>query len=72
MLSPRSLARLVCGGALVVTASTYAANAPSDAERLLAVVRQRLDIVEAYTTEFTQVMGVHTGPGLVALAWWCE
>ena len=23
-------------------------------------------------TEFTQVMGVHTGPGLVALAWYCD
>lgn len=52
--------------------AVHHANAPSDADRLLASVRQRLDIVESYTTEFTQVMGVHTGPGLVALAWWCE
>ncbi len=52
--------------------AVHHANAPSDADHLLASVRQRLDIVESYTTEFTQVMGVHTGPGLVALAWWCE
>ena len=48
------------------------ANAPGDAARLLASAQQRLNIAESYTTEFTQVMGVHTGPGLVALAWWCE
>ena len=52
--------------------AVHHANAPADAEQLLAAVRRRLDIVEAYSTEFTQVMGVHTGPGLVALAWWCD
>ena len=52
--------------------AVHHANAPSDADRLLAAVRQRLDIVESCTTEFTQVMGVHTGPGLVAFAWWCD
>ena len=48
------------------------ANAPANAARLLASAQQRLTIAESYTTEFTQVMGVHTGPGLVAFAWWCE
>jgi DegV family protein with EDD domain len=48
------------------------ANAPADAARLLASAQNRINIAESFTTEFTQVMGVHTGPGLVALAWWCE
>jgi DegV family protein with EDD domain len=52
--------------------AVHHANAPADAERLLAAARPRLTIVESCVTEFTQVMGVHTGPGLVALAWWCE
>jgi len=52
--------------------AVHHANAPADAERLLAAARERCDIVESYVTEFTQVMGVHTGPGLVAYAWWSE
>jgi hypothetical protein len=29
-------------------------------------------IAESYVTEFTQVMGVHTGPGLAGFAFWCD
>jgi DegV family protein with EDD domain len=52
--------------------AVHHANAPDDADRILLAARQRLPIVESHTTEFTQVMGVHTGPGLVALAWYCD
>jgi DegV family protein with EDD domain len=52
--------------------AVHHANAPADAERLLASAHASANIVEAYLTEFTQVMGAHTGPGLVGLAWWCE
>ncbi len=52
--------------------AVHHANAPADAAHILASAQQRLTIAESFTTEFTQVMGVHTGPGLVALAWWCE
>jgi fatty acid-binding protein DegV len=38
----------------------------------LRAAERRLDLAEVYLTEFTQVMGAHTGPGLVGLAWWCE
>jgi fatty acid-binding protein DegV len=48
------------------------ANAPADAERLASEARTRTRISELYVTEFTQVMGVHTGPVLGGLAWWCE
>ncbi|TAK60245.1 MAG: DegV family protein [Dehalococcoidia bacterium] len=48
------------------------ANAPDDARYLLAAVERQLRLAETYVTEFTQVMGVHTGPGLVGLAWWAE
>jgi DegV family protein with EDD domain len=51
--------------------AVHHANAPSDAEALLEAARASSDIVEAHVTEFTQVMGVHTGPGLVGMAWWC-
>ena len=52
--------------------AVHHANAPEDARRVLAVIERSASIVEAYVTEFTQVMAVHTGPGLVALAWWID
>lgn len=52
--------------------AVHHANAPAGAEYLLRQAEQRLTLAESYVTEFTQVMGVHTGPGLVALAWWCD
>jgi DegV family protein with EDD domain len=52
--------------------AVHHANAPADARYLLEGARRQLDLAEAYLTEFTQVMGVHTGPGLVGLAWWAE
>jgi len=52
--------------------AVHHANAPDDARYLLAGAERRLRLAETYVTEFTQVMGVHTGPGLVGLAWWAE
>lgn len=52
--------------------AVHHANAPADAERLLSAATSRLALSESYVTEFTQVMGAHTGPGLVGFAWWCE
>lgn len=51
--------------------AVHHANAPTDADRLLAAAQASANVVESYVTEFTQVMGAHTGPGLVGLAWWC-
>ncbi len=52
--------------------AVHHANAPEDARYLLEGAQRQIDLPEAYLTEFTQVMGVHTGPGLVGLAWWAE
>jgi DegV family protein with EDD domain len=52
--------------------AVHHADALADAEALVETARTRTDIVEAHVTEFTQVMGVHTGPGLVGMAWWCD
>jgi DegV family protein with EDD domain len=52
--------------------AVHHAGASGDGERLAAEAGRRLDLAECWVTEFTQVMGVHTGPGLVGLAFWCE
>ena len=52
--------------------AVHHAHAPGDAAYLLRAAEGRIELAESYVTEFTQVMGVHTGPGLVGLAWWCE
>lgn len=33
---------------------------------------KRFQCVEIFVTEFTPVMGAHTGPGLLGIAFWCE
>jgi DegV family protein with EDD domain len=45
---------------------------PEEAEELKEQVLARFDCAELYVTEFTPVMGVHTGPGLVGLAFYSE
>ena len=52
--------------------AVHHANAAADARYLLEGAERHLDLAETFLTEFTQVMGVHTGPGLVGLAWWAE
>jgi DegV family protein with EDD domain len=47
-------------------------NAPSDAAVLAERVRDALDPVELLMSEFTQVMGVHIGPGLVGFSFYTE
>jgi DegV family protein with EDD domain len=59
-------------GGRPVHLAVHHADAIGDAEALVAEARTRTNVVEAHVTEFTQVMGVHTGPGLVGMAWWCE
>jgi DegV family protein with EDD domain len=74
---PRAIDELVRrAGALAgsgrVHLAIHHANAPHDAAELLRRLESRLDLVEAHITEFTQVMGVHTGPGLLGAAFWTE
>lgn len=44
------------------------ADAPSAADDLAEAIRQRFDPDELLLTEFTSVMGAHTGPGFVGVA----
>jgi len=45
------------------------ANARTDAQRLLDVVREQVEPKTSFIGEFGTVMVAHTGPGLVGLAW---
>jgi DegV family protein with EDD domain len=48
------------------------AAAPDAAARLLEKVEEHVAPASAFVGEFGPVMVVHTGPGLVGLAWWWE
>ncbi len=48
------------------------AAAPDAAARLLEQVEAHVAPVSAFVGQFGPVMVVHTGPGLVGLAWWWE
>jgi len=43
-----------------------------EAKKLLDDIKARFKCVESYITEFTPVMGVHTGPGLLAICFYTE
>ncbi|HEY8173592.1 MAG TPA: DegV family protein [Dehalococcoidia bacterium] len=74
---PRAIERLAeltaaATGARGVHLAVHHANAPDDAAELRRQLEDRLNVVESYVTEFTQVMAVHTGPGLTGVAFWCD
>jgi DegV family protein with EDD domain len=68
------IARLVeaACGARATHLAVHHADSPGDAEELARRLSMNLHTAETYVTEFTQVMGVHTGPGLLGVAFWCE
>jgi DegV family protein with EDD domain len=47
-------------------------RSPQEAEQLADQVQQEFQPVELYVTEFSQVMSIHSGPGLVGLAFYSE
>lgn len=49
--------------------ATLNANAKEDAKALLDKATQRLNPVETYLTDISPVLGTHTGPGTVGLAY---
>ncbi|MEM4725289.1 MAG: DegV family protein [Candidatus Hadarchaeum sp.] len=55
-----------------VHAAVMHADVPEEAEALRDELARNLDCRELFITEFTPVMGTHTGPGLIGLAWWAE
>lgn len=48
------------------------AAAPEEAAALLARIQERFICVETLTTAFTPVIGAHTGPGLLGVAFYAE
>ena len=58
------------GGGLHVC--VHHTNVPREAETLAERVRVSLQPKELLISEFTQVMGVHTGPGLLGFAFYTE
>ena len=48
------------------------ADAPERAMEFKKQIASRFNCVELFVTEFTPVMGVHTGPGLVGVAFYSE
>lgn len=55
-----------------VHASVFHADALDDAERLRERLLARVACREFYRTEFTPVMGAHTGPGVVGIAFYAD
>jgi len=59
-------------GDTLVHATVMHADAPEAAERLKERVASEFRCEGLYISEFSPVMGAHTGPGLVGIAFWSE
>jgi DegV family protein with EDD domain len=55
-----------------VHAAVLHADSLDDAEELRRRVDDHFDCVELHVTELTPVMGTHTGPGLLGLAYYAD
>jgi DegV family protein with EDD domain len=53
-------------------ASVFHGDALAEAERTAEQIQSRFNCVEFYITEFTPVMGAHTGPGVIGLAFYAD
>ena len=62
----------VCARVRASYVAALHAGAPEPAARLLEQVRAEIDPATAFVGSFSPVMVVHTGPGLVGLAWWWD
>ena len=60
------------GGGQPVHAAVMHADVLEQAEELKDRIASRFNCVELFITEFTPVMGVHTGPGVVGAAFYSE
>jgi DegV family protein with EDD domain len=75
---PRAVARLLrlAGERLQMQTPSHVAvfhsRAAQEAEELAEKVREEFRPTELFVTEFSQVMSIHTGPGLVGLAFYNE
>jgi DegV family protein with EDD domain len=57
---------------LPLHAAILHADVPDEAEELRQSVEASFDCAELYVTEFTPVMGVHAGPGVLGVAFFAE
>lgn len=55
-----------------VHVNLHHAAVPEEAEALKSDIQSKFNRVELYVTDFTPVMGVHTGPGTTALGFYSE
>jgi len=52
--------------------AVFHADVPQEAEDLRQRVAERFNCVELYVAEFTPVMGIHTGPGVLGVVYYPE
>lgn len=52
--------------------SVFHGDALAEARRTAQEIQSRFNCVEFYITEFTPVMGAHTGPGVIGLAFYAD
>ena len=64
------LARRV--GESPIRASIFHADVAEEAEAMAEQVQQRFHCLESFVSEFTPVMGAHTGPGVIGIAFCLE
>ncbi len=73
----RAVARLVelmaaQAGDRPVHVAIFQADVPAEAEALRALIAAQFRCTELYMTDFTPVMGAHTGPGVLGVAFYTE
>lgn len=59
-------------GGLRAHINIHHADEMEEAKRLMEMVRQEVDCAEVYITEFTPLMGVHTGPGVLGFSFYTD
>ena len=55
-----------------VHAAVMHADAAEEAEAVRRRIQDEFDTVELFVSEFSPVLGAHTGPGLLCIAFWAE
>ena len=55
-----------------IHAAIVQADAPEAAEQFKQLVAERFTCLELFVTEFTPVMGAHSGPGILGVAFYVE
>jgi DegV family protein with EDD domain len=53
-------------------ASVFHGDALQEADRIAELIDARFNCVEFYVSEFTPVMGAHTGPGVIGFAYYAD